>query len=82
MHETLVDCSIEGCGWPVAYEFTLPDDWRSGVYIVRSYARRDVEVFDHRVVALAIEDELGALVGVFGGKVGRQGNFSRLPSGL
>ena len=48
MHETPVDCSIEGCGWPVAYEFTLPDDWRSGVYIVRSYAQRDGEVFDHR----------------------------------
>jgi hypothetical protein len=48
MHETPIDCSVNGCGWPVAYEFTLPDDWRSGVYIVRSYARRDGQTFDHR----------------------------------
>jgi hypothetical protein len=46
--ETPVDCSVNGCGWPVAYEFTLPDDWRSGVYIVHSYARRGDAVFDHR----------------------------------
>jgi hypothetical protein len=48
MHPTPIDCSVNGCGWPVAYEFTLPDDWRSGVYIVRSYAHREGEVFDHR----------------------------------
>ena len=47
MHETPVDCSVNGCGWPAAYSFTLPDDWRYGVYIVRSYARRSDEVFDH-----------------------------------
>ncbi len=36
MHPTPEDCSVNGCDWPVAHAFTLPDDWRSGGYIVRT----------------------------------------------
>ena len=59
MHPTPVDCSVNGCDWPAAYEFTLPDDWRSGVYIVRSYARRGDEVFDHRHMFILRAAEAG-----------------------
>ena len=34
-HETPQDCSVKGCGWPVGYELTIPDDWPSGGYRVR-----------------------------------------------
>ena len=33
-HETPRDCSVRGCGWPVALEFTIPPDWPSGGYLV------------------------------------------------
>jgi hypothetical protein len=29
------DASSHGCGWPVGYTFTVPDNWPSGVYIAR-----------------------------------------------
>ncbi|WP_244571349.1 N,N-dimethylformamidase beta subunit family domain-containing protein [Mesorhizobium carmichaelinearum] len=32
-HPTPKDCSVNGCGWPVALEFTVPP-WRSGGYII------------------------------------------------
>ena len=48
MHPTPEDCSVNGCDWPVAHEFTLPDDWRSGGYIVLTSARCGDERFDHR----------------------------------
>ncbi len=28
------DCSVTGCGWPVAYEAVIPQDWATGVYVV------------------------------------------------
>lgn len=28
------DCSVAGCGWPVRFRMTLPQDWPSGVYVV------------------------------------------------
>ncbi|MGL4238845.1 N,N-dimethylformamidase beta subunit family domain-containing protein [Tabrizicola sp.] len=28
------DCSVKGCGWPVALETRIPDDWPTGVYTV------------------------------------------------
>ena len=34
-HPTPEDCSVSGCGWPVAVELALPAEWRSGGYIVR-----------------------------------------------
>ncbi len=33
-HETPVDCYATGCGWPVAQEIRIPDDWRPGGYLV------------------------------------------------
>jgi len=31
-YETPGDCSVRGCGWPVAFEFTIPADWPSAAY--------------------------------------------------
>jgi hypothetical protein len=31
---TPADASVSGCGWPVSFEFPIPDDWRSGGYRV------------------------------------------------
>jgi hypothetical protein len=28
------DCSVKGCGWPVAFTLQIPPDWQSGVYTV------------------------------------------------
>ena len=33
-HPTPTDFYMNGCGWPVAYEWTLPDDLPSGFYVV------------------------------------------------
>ncbi len=35
---TPADCSAVGCGWPVAFELTLPADWRPGGYLVKATA--------------------------------------------
>ena len=29
---TSADCSVKGCGWPVAFEIEIPADWPTGVY--------------------------------------------------
>ncbi len=31
---TPADCSVKGCGWPVAFETVIPADWPTGVYAV------------------------------------------------
>jgi hypothetical protein len=31
---TPADCSVKGCGWPVAFETVIPQDWPTGVYAV------------------------------------------------
>ncbi len=31
---TPADASVNGCGWPLVFEMTLPQDWPSGVYTV------------------------------------------------
>jgi len=31
---TPADCSVTGCGWPERFALTIPDDWKSGVYVV------------------------------------------------
>ena len=36
LHPIPEDCSVNGCSWPAAFEFVIDDDWRSGVYIVRT----------------------------------------------
>lgn len=30
--DTPEDCSVKGCGWPVAFEFRVPAHWRSAAY--------------------------------------------------
>ena len=32
--ETPFDASVRGCGWPEVLSLTIPDAWRSGVYVV------------------------------------------------
>jgi hypothetical protein len=45
---TPADCSVRGCGWPVVCEFTVPPDWRSGLYTVT------LEVPGHRSVGMFV----------------------------
>ena len=33
-HQTPDDCSVTGCGWPMAFEIVIPQNWRSGGYII------------------------------------------------
>ena len=50
-HETPEDCSVRGCDWPVAYEFTVADDWRPGGYLVTLTGRRgDETVEEHHLI--------------------------------
>lgn len=47
------DCSAAGCGWPVAYEFAIPDSWTPGGYLIAFRARRgDDLVEEHHVILL------------------------------
>lgn len=49
-HETPDDCSVNGCDWPIAQSFTIPDDWRSGGYLVTLRGHRGKEtVEEHHV---------------------------------
>ena len=40
-HETPIDCSVIGCGWPVEHRLTIPNDWRSGCYLVTLTGYKD-----------------------------------------
>lgn len=52
-HETPEDCSVSGCGWPVAYTFTIPTQWRSGGYLVTLTGHRGEEsVEEHHLFIL------------------------------
>lgn len=52
-HATPEDCSVRGCGWPVAHEVTIPDDWRPGGYLVTLRGHRgDETVEEHHVFVL------------------------------
>ena len=47
------DCSVMGCNWDAAYEFTIPDDWREGGYLVTLTAERgDDRVEEHHLFLL------------------------------
>ncbi|MEX0346746.1 MAG: N,N-dimethylformamidase beta subunit family domain-containing protein [Rhizobiaceae bacterium] len=49
-HETPTDCSVNGCNWPSAYEFAVPEDWLPGGYLVTLRARRgDDMVEEHHL---------------------------------
>jgi hypothetical protein len=39
MHKTPADAYASGCGWPVAHEWTIPADTRSGGYVVCTRAQ-------------------------------------------
>jgi len=41
LHKTPLDAPANGCGWPQAHSWTIPDDAPSGAYIVRTIARND-----------------------------------------
>ena len=43
LHETPADCSVRGCGWPVAFEFAIPADWRSAAYRLTTRAGGSAE---------------------------------------
>lgn len=45
-HDTPLDCSVNGCDWPVAYEFTVPEDWKAGGYLVTLRAERGAKVVE------------------------------------
>ena len=34
-HQTPDDCSVAGCGWPAAFEVAIPQNWRSGGYVLQ-----------------------------------------------
>jgi hypothetical protein len=46
-HETPADCSVSGCGWPVALEIPVPRDWPSGGYILNIRAGEDAPEVAH-----------------------------------
>lgn len=45
-HPTPDDCSVQGCGWPVAHRFAVPDDWPSGGYLVTLRGHRGTEMIE------------------------------------
>lgn len=46
------DCSATGCGWPVSYEFDIPEDWAPGGYLIALRARRDDDLVEEHHVFL------------------------------
>lgn len=59
LHPIPKDCSIKGCGWPVALEFEIGADWPSGVYIVRTQALQDgvvADTHDHLLIVQPLQD--------------------------
>ncbi|MDA7963908.1 N,N-dimethylformamidase beta subunit family domain-containing protein, partial [Ruegeria sp.] len=52
-HETPEDCSVNGCGWPVAYSFDIPADWAPGGYLITLTGRRGPEtVQEHHLILI------------------------------
>jgi len=37
-HPAPPNCSVAGCGWPIAFELVIPSGWRSGGYVVEAVA--------------------------------------------
>ncbi len=58
-HPTPWDCSVNGCSWPVAYSFTVPDDWRPGGYLITLRARRGEDVAEeHHLILIRRAEHL------------------------
>jgi len=51
-HETPEDCSVRGCGWPVAHAFTIPSDWAPGGYLLTFRARRGEDMVEENHIIL------------------------------
>jgi len=50
-HDTPMDCSVIGCGWPAAFAFILPNDWAPGGYLVTLRARHNEDlVEEHHII--------------------------------
>jgi hypothetical protein len=67
LHPIPQDCSITGCDWPVALEFEIGADWRSGAYIIRTQCRHDGKVadtHDHLLIVrpASVTDKTGRLL--------------------
>ena len=57
-HQTPEDCSVIGCGWPVAYSFEIPKDWAPGGYLMTFRARRGEDVVEeHHIILIRSADE-------------------------
>ena len=51
--DTPPDCSVTGCDWDTSYEFTIPDDWREGGYLITLTAEQDGDrVEEHHLFLL------------------------------
>lgn len=40
-HDTPIDCYEKGCGWPVSAKIPIPNNWKSGAYVVILSAEKD-----------------------------------------
>lgn len=50
-HPTPADCSVNGCGWPETFTFTIPESWTPGGYLMTLRARRgDDLVEEHHII--------------------------------
>ena len=62
-HETPEDCSVSGCGWPVAFEIPVPEDWPAGGYLITLIAHRgDETIEEHHVILLRHGTERAPMV--------------------
>ena len=51
--DTPQDCSVSGCGWQVSYQFTIPNDWAPGGYLITLRAGRGADrVEEHHLFVL------------------------------
>ena len=58
--ETPEDCSVNGCKWPSAYSFTVPEDWLPGGYRITFRASRgDDLVEEHHLFLIRSNPTIG-----------------------
>ena len=61
-HPTPENCSVNGCGWPVALEIESPRDWRSGGYVI-TLSGDGIETH-HLFILRAAAEKRGAILQV------------------
>ena len=54
-HDTPADCSVNGCNWPVVYEFAIPQNWKSGAYLVTLRGHRGNETVEEHHLFFVME---------------------------